>query len=876
MKSLSLKALMSALLILLTTIAVGQPGNFGGQGGFGGRPPRNPGERPEGFAPRGQTTNQNSTIRQKKKVREGSTFKVVGTLCDSVTGEVLPFVNVSILDSVDGSNVKGGTTNFDGNFELTGIPQGGMQLRISAIGYQNRLISFHVYNNTTLGTIKLKPGSTTLKEVVITDQKPLYAMDGEKMIYNVSEDPSIQTGTTTDALQNAPGVEVDIEGNISLRGVSSVEIWINDKPSKLTEENLKTYLETLPANALERIEAITNPSAKYATDAEAVINIVTSANIKSNHFISFGVNGASQPSISPWLSYVWANEKLSINLHASGRYNYNENSSEQQSIARRHGATEDSYDTTTVTGDTTESTSKRYSGNFGFNINYQIDSMTDAGINGMINYSLSKSSSHGIQDFNQLLPNALSYIYHDTNDNDNTSLFGRFGADFTHKFDNEGHNIRVFLNGSFNSGDVDNYIIRDYTTDYSSLFGDENKHYTSTSKSNDISLNARYNRPYSLDGEMNYGVGVSHNNSQNVYDRMLIDPVTGLYSIVDNLRSYEYEGSNTRANADANWTHRFGGLTLQLGLGGRYDNIQFNYISNQAGFSDDTSYNFFTVTPSVHLSYRTKDMHNFKLNYTMRISNPGESQLTTFKKYGEQSYSTGNRNLNAARMHQAEAGWTKFFDRFGNVGIEAYGRFSPNEISNLTDATEVEDEYLKRIIQYSTPYNLGSSYRIGGTVHLTYRPSGFINIRMYGNLYDYGYRMERLDGTVLENNKLSYSLNINGWMKVMNKYQIHLTGRYTSPTIGLASESKARYAIDCGVRADFFKRKMSAFINIRDIFNWGATIGSGNKNTNPLYLTNATTKTLNSRYIGAGVTFRFGKMELEKKSGENGETATEE
>ena len=66
-------------------------------------------------------------------------------------------------------------------------------------------------------------------------------MDGEKLIYNVSEDPSIQTGTTEDALQNAPGVEVDVEGNITLRGVSSVEIWINDKPSKLTEENLKTY-----------------------------------------------------------------------------------------------------------------------------------------------------------------------------------------------------------------------------------------------------------------------------------------------------------------------------------------------------------------------------------------------------------------------------------------------------------------------------------------------------------------------------------------------------------------------------------------------------------------------------------------------------------
>ena len=146
-----------------------------------------------------------------------------------------------------------------------------------------------VKGDQNLGTLKLTPGTTRLDEVVIAEKRPMFLVEGEKTMYNVAEDPSIQTGTLSDALQNAPGVEVDVEGNITLRGTSSVEIWINDKPSKLTEENLKTYLQTLPANALERIEAITNPSAKYATDAEAVINIVTSAHVKSNQFVSFAL-----------------------------------------------------------------------------------------------------------------------------------------------------------------------------------------------------------------------------------------------------------------------------------------------------------------------------------------------------------------------------------------------------------------------------------------------------------------------------------------------------------------------------------------------------------------------------------------------------------
>lgn len=140
-------------------------------------------------------------------------------------------------------------------------------------------------------------------------------------MYNVSEDPSIQDGTAADALENAPGVEVDIEGNITLRGVSSVEIWLNDRPSHLTEENLKEFIQQLPANSLERIEVITNPSAKYSSKSDAgIINIVTTSEIKKNSFLSFGLRASSSPNVTPWVSYVWANQKLSLNFYLNGTY----------------------------------------------------------------------------------------------------------------------------------------------------------------------------------------------------------------------------------------------------------------------------------------------------------------------------------------------------------------------------------------------------------------------------------------------------------------------------------------------------------------------------------------------------------------------------
>ncbi len=755
-----LKIFALAMMVLLAMPALeAQPG---GPGGFpGGRPSR--GERSKG-KPKfpGQDWNSQSndknadSVKKKKKVKEGDTFKVVGSLRDSVSGEFLGFVNVAVLDSADSTFVKGGATNFDGLFEINGVPLGSYLLRITTIGYQNRMIPFKVENNTALGTIKVMPG-TTLDAVEITAERPIYAMDGEKMIYNVSEDPSIQTGTTEDALQNAPGVEVDVEGNVTLRGVSSVEIWINDKPSKLTEENLKTYLQTLPANALARIETITNPSAKYATDAEAVINIVTSAHIKSNQFVSFGVNGSNQPFVSPWISYMWAKEKLSINVFASGRYSYRDNKSEGWSMRRKDNAAGDGYDTTLYQTDTSESGNRGYSGNIFMNVNYEIDSTSDLSIDGggFLNYNKSFSDRNTEQFYFSPL-DTIAYRTGDTTTS--PSGFGHFGADYTKKFDNEGHNLRLGINSRFSRNASDEYYSRDYTTyTLTPAAADEERYLMTRNYNYGFDFDARYNRPYSQDGELSYGLRADFQNTDNDYKRYNDHDGT----LVDTLRTYHFDGKEWGLNADVNWTHRWGGFTLSTGLGYELAHTYFNYTSDQlypdgTPFADDSSFFTHSIRPSIHLTYRTESMHNLKLNYSMRMSHPGEENLTRFRIYGDDSYRTGNqKGLNPSYTHSMEAGWQKFFETFGNVGIEAYGRWSTNEISSLTDAEY--DNLLERVVSYSIPYNMGTSWRYGTSLNMTYRPSGFFNVRLYANLYNYGYRFDNYNGQDYQNDKWSYS-----------------------------------------------------------------------------------------------------------------------
>ncbi len=865
-KNGSLRALFALLFVFSTILCLAQPPGGRPPGGGGGR---HPGGRPPYGGDRqwGQTESNMPAVKPKKKVREGDSFTVVGVLRDAKTGEFMPYVNLAVLDSVDNEFVKGGISNMEGVFEINGVPQGAFVLRVSAIGYENYLHPFHVTNNTNLGTLRINPGVTALGEVTVAAERPLYAMEGEKLIYNVSEDPSIQTGTTEDALQNAPGVEVDVEGNITLRGVSSVEIWVNDKPSKLTEENLKTYLQTLPANAIARIETITNPSAKYATEAEAVINIVTSAHIKSNQFVSFGVNGSNQPFVSPWVSYMWKKDRVSINLFASGRYSNRENKTDSWSQQRRDAATEGEYEVTWADTVSQQDNNRSYSGNLFLNIDYEIDSTSDISVDagGYYNANLNNMMRTERQTYYYLdsMPAYSMLLADQTKDNSDTrSIFGNLGADYTKKFDNEGHNLRIGLNTRLTNNSGEEWYNRFYEV-YTDL--DEHRYMLSRTYNFNGSLDARYNRPYSKDGELSYGLRADHTQMDFTYDRFY--DTIGL--LVDSLRTYRMIGAKSSLNADVNWTHRWGGFTLSTGLGVEGERNMYDFISDMP-FADDSVFYHLNFRPSIHLTYRTEDMHNLKLNYSMRMSGPGRNQVTRFRTYGENSYSTGNPNgLKDSFTHNMEAGWQKFFERFGNIGIEAYGRWSTNDVSRLTDAEY--DNYLDRIVSYSVPYNMGSSWRYGTSLNMTYRPSGFFNVRLYANLYNYGYRMEyERNGVpqIDEREKWSWSVRVNAWAKLFDRLQVTASANYNSPTISLMSERKARYFLNMGLRSDFFNRRLSVFVNVQDIFNWGATIGSGSANTNPYYLSDSTRKMLNSRYISAGFTLRFGKMELEKKAKE--------
>ena len=775
--------------------------------------------------------------------------RIKGTIVEESNGNGIPFVNVGLFRQADSVFVSGTASDDKGRFELL-APNGDYRLQISAIGFQTYEQMLTVKGNQDLDKLMLKEGSTKLDEVVITEKRPLFAVEGEKTMYNVAEDPSIQTGTLSDALQNAPGVEVDVEGNISLRGTSSVEVWINDKPSHMTAENLKTYIQTLPANSLDRVEVITNPSARYGSKADGIINIVTNAKIQKNEFFSFGVNASTQPYIGPWMSYVWSNDKLTINAYINGGYsNWKGYNNVEQSLFTEEGSL------ASHERDSSNYLSKNYNAGGYFSLDYEIDTSNSMNVWLSCWPSWGGNSNYTAMQREEFLPNPLNTAYIESTDAYDRNFFTNGGLYYQHKFDNKGHNLSVSVNGmgwgGANGGDVK----RQFTApiDYTHLYRQENS-YSATGAEGEVV----YNRPYSENGEISVGYTLDFDIEKQY---LKTDSLVGEDWVNDMYRTYKANFTNLNNEAFITLQHKFGGFTVKPGVRFVSELVSGKYPYTFPG--DTTNYDFskhfFSVRPSLHLSYRTQSMHNFKLSYTMRIASPSADQLSKFPLYHMDNYSTGNPDLERIYTHSVEAGWTKYWDKFGSIGLSAYYRGKTNEV-NTIQLSEYHWLY-DRVVKYSYPVNVGKSYTSGLEYNMMYRPSGFFNMRFYANLYD-SYIYTEYNGEPYKFDKWSYSFRLNLWAKLWNKLEVTASGYYSSPTQSLFSERLARYGINAGLRADFFDRKLSVYVNANDIFNWNSF---GQANYSPDVQSTSTYK-YNSRSIAVGLTFRFGKMELEQRA----------
>lgn len=776
---------------------------------------------------------------------EAQTVKVKGTVRDAKTGEELPLVNVGLMRQADTVFVRGAATDFDGEFVIKDVKPGSYLLQASSVGYESYLVMLDVKDDLVDLEIKLRAG-TLLDEVEIVAEKPLYQMDGEKNMYNTKEDPSIQTGTASDALQNAPGVEVDAEGNITLRGVSSVEIWINDQPSHMNEEALKQYIKQMPANAIERIEVITNPSARYSTTG-GVINIVTNQKMTRNEFLSLGFRANTMPSFSPWASYVYANEKFDMNIYVNANYSHHDSYADGTSALLRAPGDTARFQSHR---DTTES--NNFGGYTGVNLNWNITDKTRLSTwAGIYPYWGRSHSTVDLDYFEYPSTRNLGYRY--THDNDDGFFWGGYmGAWLEHRFDSTGRKLSFSLNGntSSNSGtSTSSFVYRDPLRD--TLF---RRDYT-LRRNPTIGFNLDYVHPLKNDWELAAGLAGSTGGGSL---RQTMDTMAaGQYERVL-LRSHEGEERGTDLALYATAQKRWGGFTAKLGLRAEsaWPRSTWNYADGTGTSVVDTV--FFGLVPSLHLSYQTKTFTSYSLSYTLRHTNPGSTKLNRFVFYDDYRYETGNPNLRRTYTHNLEAAWSKYIAGFGMLNLSAYFRANTDEIGSMAAAGYAPAYFpASQLVNYSFPDNIGSSHTEGLEANVTYRPSGFFNVRLNASVFNYAY-----DYDGFSDNRWSWSARLNLWAKLWNKLEVFANAHYSSPRLGLYSLTVANKGIDLGCSADFFERQLSVYFNVNDIFGMAEW---GSNTTAPQYQTTGSQQ-FDSRFVSLGLTWRIGKMELESKA----------
>lgn len=777
--------------------------------------------------------------------------RVTGSVKDD-KNKALPFVNVALVRTADSTFVCGTASDDNGAFELKDVPNGTYELKALAIGYETAKRQIEVIANMDLEPVVMRQGEITLDEVQVLAKRPLFAVEGEKTFYNVAEDPSIQTGSASDALQNTPGVQVDVEGNITLRGTSSVEVWINDKPSHLSAENLKTYIQQLPANAIDHVEVITNPSARYGSKADGIINIVTNAKIQKNQFVSFGANAAARTFAVPWVSYVWANEKFSMNIYVNGALSKAKGQSvgSQQIYAGPELLSSWSHDSTLFDH-------RFINGGIYGNANYEINDKNSlmfwGGYGpGMVHPGVDSAFTLRHEFVNQI----GDYEYLTTEDSKQTYDFFFSGLYYQHKFNDKGHNLDVSLSCGSYSNKTTDYFTRNFSLPY--LYRREVR-YVSDNRSPNNSIEVNYNIPYSENGEIS--VGLSSEYERGFVDYKNDSLVDNMY-VMDSLRSYCYDSHVRDHEAYVTLQQKFGGFTVKPGVRFMlYDtDVDYHNVENY-----DKKYQYQHVMPSLHFSYSTKSMHNFKLSYTHRISDPKAEQRSMYCFYDEDSFRTGNDNLKSIYTHSFEAGWTKFWPTFGYVGISGYYKGKSNDINTISEA--VYNGLYGRHVLRMRPVNVGRAYNAGGEFNVTYRPSGMFNVRLYANIYDSYLESDLgLNGDRKGYEMWSYSLQLYVWAKLWNKLEINCSANYNSPTQTLFAETYSNNTVNCGLKSDFFDRKLSVFLNASDIFH-GNRFG---ENADSPSLQSSSSTTYNTRYISVGVVFRFGKMELENMARQGG------
>ncbi len=718
-------------------------------------------------------------------------------------------VTVELLKTADSALVKVTFSDKNGLAEFENIRYGNYFLKVSMTSRANQYSApFNISSDQpqlTIAKIALLPESKQLENVTVTGKKPFIQKLSDRVVVNV-ENSIVSAGSSAmDVLERSPGVIVDQNDNISLRGRGGVIIMIDNKPTAMSGADLANYLKGLPSAAIERIDIITNPSAKYDASGNAGIidiRMKKDQRLGLNGTLTAGIGQGIYPKSNAGTTFNYRNKKINI----FGNYNYAYREGLNHLILDRNFYNNGVYNGGDLKDNYAKSSFKSNTTRIGMDFFPNKKTIIGFVVNGNFN-KFGRNSTNSSKVINTQHQKASTFKSQANNDDNGNNFVANIN--FKHSFDSTGKEITADMDyGSYHSGSLTRNATKYYKLDGSSLSPDYILDGDQDGKLTFKTAKVDYVNPLKKGAKWEAGFKTSFVSSDN--DAKFFDMSNGSpQNDVNKTNHFFYEENNNAGYL--NFFKEFKKFNIQFGLRGEQTNINTHQVNGNIYF--DSSY--FQLFPSAFFNYKLKEDKTLGVSISRRIGRPGYSQLNPFLfLIDPTTYATGSLGLLPQFTWSYELSYTmkNLSFTFGyshttnsqNIAIAKFRDVFPNIPSDENVTVQI-------------PINLSSSDYYGVSVSLPVRINKWWNITSNSNIY-YQKFNGSLGSTQLNKGKPAADLRTNNTFTFKKGWTAELTGNVNSSGQYGFMVTDPQWGVGAGVQKTILKNKGTLRFNITDIF----------------------------------------------------------
>lgn len=731
-------------------------------------------------------------------VDESKPARVTGIVIEEGSRVPLEFANIALYREADSTLVSGGITNERGHFELRGVDNGKYFLEANFIGFEKSEVNDIVIDGRNrevdLGRIPISPSTVEIGDVTVVAEKPQVEFKLDKKVVNVSQVISAIGGTAVDVLENTPSVQVDIEGNVSVRGSSNFTVLIDGRPSVLDGSDA---LRQIPSSALESIEIITNPSAKYEPDGMAgIINLVTKKNSLNGFsgIVNASVGTGDKYRGDIMLDYRTEKFKYMIGADWRDQTNYGSMSS------RRETFTNDTVSFLNIDG---SRDFIRSGHNFKAGIEWYPGSKSTLSLLGEFGKSINNSGGDGqTVQFTQPESSGWKSITEETSQR--VSDFYSLTLNFQHNFNSDGHKLEAMLyySGEESSDiEAESEILTDEnfipTNQYlERVFAEE------TEEEEEMRFKLDYSYPFSETGRIEAGLLSRIDKEIEGLTFEVFDEETNTWEVREDYTNVTDFRRDIHAGY-ATFSHGIGNFQLMAGFRGELTRRAIENTNND----EVSELNRFDIFPTFHSSYKLGESNELMASYSRRIRRPSGRDLDPNPNYmNRYTIRIGNPDLEPEYTDSYELGILKRFGR-SYLSLDGFHRITNNKIEGF--------EVFEDDIFYLYSDNFNRDYATGAELTGNVFFTKWLLVNASTSLYNYRITGE-VNGVSVDRKSTNWNGRLNTTLNFSENSRMQLNGFFRGPSVSAQGESKGSFYTNISYRHEFFDKKLSATVSVRD------------------------------------------------------------